>query len=239
MVEVYNNIAMCGRYGFSIKNAREVYDRFEIKNQSVDLKPHYNIAPGTMQPIVTKHSPNSLQFMFWGLIPHWAKDTTMSYKTINARAEGIESKPTYKKPFRFQRCLIPATGFYEWDKSTKPSTPYYFHLKDEALFAFAGLYDLWKDPKDGKEIYSYTIITTVPNDVVAPIHNRMPVILQKEDEEFWLDPDVIEPERLLPLLHPYPSQEMTHHSVSTAVNKPRIDSEELIKPQEEKNPKLL
>lgn len=228
---------MCGRYGFSIKDAKEVYKRFQIENEVPNLKSHYNIAPGTMQPTITRHSPNSIQFMFWGLIPHWAKDASMSYKTINARAEGIENKPTFRKPFRFQRCLVPASGFYEWTK-TKPAIPYYFQLKDESLFAFAGLYDVWKDPKDGQEIYSYTIITTEPNDVVRPIHHRMPVILSKEDEDFWLDPDVIEPERLLPLLRPYPNQEMTLHSVSTAVNNPRLDSEELIKPQEE-TPKLF
>lgn len=101
------------------------------------------------------------------------------------------------------------------------------------MFAFAGLYDVWKDPKDGKEIYSYTIITIEPNDVVRPIHHRMPVILQKEDEDFWLDPDVIEPERLLPLLRPYPSEEMKAHRVSTAVNNQKLDSEELIKPVQE------
>lgn len=224
---------MCGRYGFSIKDARKVYERFEIENQAVELKPHYNIAPGTMQPVVSRHSPNFLQFMFWGLIPNWAQDTSMNYKTVNARAEGIENKPAYRKPFRFQRCLVPATGFYEWDKKQKPSIPHYFQLKDESLFAFAGLYDKWKDPKDGKEIYSFTIITTEPNDVVSPIHHRMPVILQKEDEDFWLDPDVIEPERLLPLLKPYPSKEMKIDRVSTAVNNPKLDSEELIKPQEE------
>lgn len=223
---------MCGRYGFSVKNAKEVYERFEIENRLPELQSHYNIAPGTMQPVITRHSPNSIQRMFWGLIPHWAQDTNMSYKTINARAEGIENKPTYKKPFRFQRCLIPATGFYEWTK-TKPAVPYYFQLKDESLFAFAGLYDIWKDPKDGKEIYSYTIITTNPNDVVSPIHHRMPLILKREDEDFWLDPDVIEPERLLPLLRPYPSDEMKVDRVSTAVNNPRLDSEELIKPQED------
>lgn len=126
-----------------------------------------------------------------------------------------------------------ASGFYEWDKSTKSSIPYYFQLKDESLFAFAGLYDVWKDPKDGQEIHSYTIITTEPNDVVSPVHQRMPVILSKEDEDFWLDPDVIEPERLLPLLRPYPRDQMKATRVSTAVNNPRLDSEELIKPQQD------
>ncbi len=223
---------MCGRYGFSVKNAKEVYERFDVENQLPDLKSHYNIAPGTMQPVITRHSPNSIQRMFWGLIPRWAQDTSISYKTINARAEGIENKPTYRKPFRFQRCLIPATGFYEWTK-TKPAVPYYFQLKDESLFAFAGLYDTWKDPADGKEIYSYTIITTEPNDVVSLIHHRMPLILKREDEDFWLDPDVIEPERLLPLLKPYPNAEMKVDRVSTYVNNPKFDSEDLIKPEKE------
>ncbi len=223
---------MCGRYGFSVKDVKEVYERFEVENQLADLDSHYNIAPGTMQPVISRHSPTSIQRMFWGLIPHWAKDTSISYKTINARAEGIENKPTYKKPFRFQRCLIPATGFYEWTK-TKPAVPYYFQLKDESLFAFAGLYDTWKDPQDGKEIYSYTIITTEPNDIVSPIHHRMPLILKREDEDFWLDPDVIEPERLLPLLRPYSSAEMKVDQVSISVNNPKLDSEDLIKPVQE------
>ena len=98
----------------------------------------------------------------WGLIPSWAKDVNYKYKTINARVEGIEEKPTYKKPLRFQRCLVPATGFYEWDKPTDPKTPYYFKLKSNEMFAFAGLYDIWKNPKDGKEIFSYTSFSLFP-----------------------------------------------------------------------------
>lgn len=225
-------VPMCGRYGFSVQNAKEVYKRFQVGNEVIDLHSRFNIAPGQMNPVIVRHSPNSMQYMFWSLIPHWAKDDMIARHTSNARAEGIENKPTFKKPIRFQRCLIPASGFYEWTK-TKPAIPYYFQMKDESLFAFAGLYDVWKDPKDGQEIYSYTIITTEPNGVVSPIHHRMPVILKKEDEDFWLDPDVIEPERLLPLLRPYPSDQMKVDRVSTAVNNPRLDSEELIKPQEE------
>ncbi len=218
---------MCGRYGLSIDDAKKVYERFEIENKLYELKPRYNIAPAQMNPVVTTNSPNHIRLMFWGLIPHWAKDRKFAYKTINARSEGIDEKPTYKKPFQLQRCLIPASGFYEWTKM-KPATPYYFELKDISLFAFAGLYDVWKDPVDNQDVYSYTIITTQANDVVSPVHHRMPVILQKEDEDFWLNPDVVEPERLLPLLKPYPSERMISHPVSTRMNNPMIDDESLI-----------
>jgi len=222
---------MCGRYGFSVKNAKEVYDRFEVVNTLDDLLPRYNIAPGQLNPVIVKHSPNSITRMFWGLIPFFAKDDSFKYKTINARSEGIESKPTYKKPFRYQRCLVPATNFYEWDKSQKPSLPYAFFVKDQPIFAFAGLYDIWKDPRSGDEIHSYTIITTEANEVVGKIHPRMPVILPKEEEEIWLNPDIIEPERLLPLLKPYPASHMKSYQISRAINNPSMDSEALLKPE--------
>ncbi len=118
--------SMCGRYGFSVKDAQEVYERFNVVNTLPDFHPRYNIAPGQLNPVILRHSPKRIERMFWGLIPHWAKDESLKYKTINARAEGIAEKPVYKKPFRLQRCLVPATGFYEWDKAHKPSTPYYF-----------------------------------------------------------------------------------------------------------------
>ena len=224
---------MCGRYGFSAKDAKEVYERFDVYNELADFKPRYNITPGQYNPIITRHSPNSISRMFWGLIPFWAKDDSFKFKTINARAEGIEDKPAYRKPFRMQRCLVPATGFYEWDKSQKPSQPYYFRLKDEEIFAFAGLYDIWKNPQDGKEIESYTIITTQANGVVGKIHTRMPVILKKTDEEDWLNPDIIEPERLLPLLIPFDNSEMESYMVSTKVNVPTRDDPELITPEKD------
>jgi putative SOS response-associated peptidase YedK len=221
---------MCGRYGFSVKNAVDIYNRFDTYNQLLDYQPHWNIAPGTLNPVVTRHSPNTIERMLWGLIPHWARDDSFKFKTINARVEGIEDKPVYRKPFRYQRCLIPATGFYEWDKSVKPSIPYYFHLPDEQIFAFAGLFDVWTDPKMGKDIHSYTIITTRANDLVGRIHQRMPVILHRTDEDTWLNPDISEAERLLPLLRPYPDAEMEAYAVASTVNNPRIDTQELIRP---------
>src|SRR4051794_19330870 len=213
------NICMCGAYGFSVQKAGEVYDRFGIMQKSGDYHPRWNLRPGQMNPVSTRHSPNQMNFMFWGLIPHWAKDDSHKYKTFNARAETVAELPTYRKPFRTQRCLVPATGFYEPDKLNTAKPPYpwhYFQLKDEALFAFAGLYDRWEDKQTGKEVYSYTIITTEPNGVVGRVHDRMPVILPKEQEDTWLNPDITEPEQLLPLLQPYPAERMESWHVSDA-----------------------
>lgn len=221
---------MCGRYGFSVKDAREVYSRFNTVNKLDDLSPRYNIAPGQMNPVIYQEDGNKIVRMFWGLIPYWAKNQDMKYKTINARAESVNTAASYRKPLRFQRCLIPATGFFEWDKSRKPSQPYYFKMKDSSVFAFAGLYDIWKDPLTGKSLYSYTIITTEPNEIVGSIHNRMPVILHKEDEKNWLNPDVTEPVQLLPLLTPFESEMMQSHQVARSVNITAEDNEDLIKP---------
>jgi putative SOS response-associated peptidase YedK len=231
---------MCGRYGFSVKDAKDLYERFDVYNELHDLKSRYNIAPGQMNPAITRHSPNQIQNMFWGLIPFWAKDDSFRFKTINARVEGLDTKPVYKKPFRFQRCLIPATFFYEWDKTPKlinksnPSVPYVFKLKNDSLFAFAGLYDIWKDKKSGEEITSYTIITTKANETVGKVHPRMPVILKREHEDDWLNPDITEPEHLYPLLNTYPGDDMESYQVSRAVNIPTNDSEILIQPTNSK-----
>ena len=152
--------------------------------------------------------------MRWGLVPAWAKDPRIGSKMINARSEGIESKPSFKRPLRFQRCIIPASAFFEW--KGKPGRPgsagakvkYRIARKDDELFGFAGLYDTWRDPGDpaGDELATCTIITTQPNDIVAPIHIRMPVILLPEDEDHWLDPDMTEPAEIVSLLRPYPAE---------------------------------
>jgi putative SOS response-associated peptidase YedK len=224
---------MCGAYGFSVKDAREVYGRFDIVNTLEDYQPRYNLRPGQLNPVVTSHSPNRISRMFWGLIPHFAPDEHYKYKTINAKAETVATLPSFRQPFRQKRCLVPATGFYEPDKVNKASPPFtwhYFQLKDQPLFAFAGLYDIWKDEQTGKEIYSYTIITTTPNGLVGKYHDRMPVILQKEDEETWLNPDITEAEQLQPLLKQYPVSDMEHWQVGDAARNPRNDYPELIKP---------
>jgi putative SOS response-associated peptidase YedK len=224
---------MCGAYGFSVKDAREVYDRFEVVNTLEDFKPRWNVRPGQMNPVITSHSPNRISRMFWGLIPHWAKDKSFAYKTINARAETVATLATYKEPFRHKRCIVPATGFYEPDKIhfTKPPFPWhYFQLKDQKVFGIAGLYDVWKDRETGKEIYTYTIITTEPNAVVGEFHGRMPVILQKEDEETWLNPDISEPAQLLPLLNSYPAEKMETWAVGEEARNVRNDYPEVMKP---------
>jgi putative SOS response-associated peptidase YedK len=224
---------MCGAYGFSVNNAREVYDRFAIVNTLEGLKPRWNVRPGQMNPIITSQSPNQISRMFWGLIPHFAVDENYRYKTINAKAETVSRLASFREPFRRKRCIVPATGFYEPDKLhyAKPPFPWhYFQLKDQPLFGFAGIYDIWKDQRTGNKIYSYAIITTTPNAFVGKIHDRMPVILQKEDEETWLNTDITEPEQLLPLLKPYPPDRMEEWQVGDAARNPRNDSPELIKP---------
>jgi putative SOS response-associated peptidase YedK len=223
---------MCGAYGFSIKNAKEVYDRFGIQN-TLDLKSRYNIRPGQLNPVVTSNDKPVISLMFWGLIPHFARDEHYKYKTINAKAETVAQLPTFREPFRHKRCIVPATGFYEPDKKhvAKPPFPWrYFQLKDQSIFGFAGLYDIWKDKDSDKQITSYTIITTTPNRLVDKYHERMPVILKKETEQTWLNPDIIEPEHLLPLLKPYLDKEMEEWQVTGAARNPKNDYPELITP---------
>lgn len=166
--------------------------------------------------------------MRWGLIPFWAKDPKIGYKMINARAETVNEKPSFKHSLKNKRCIVPASGFYEWLKSEKQKIPFYIKPKDQEYFSFAGLYDVWKDA-EGKEIKSYTIITTTPNIKMAKIHDRMPVILKVADEDKWLDQNT-DIDELLKLLKPYPDSEMEIYSVSDLVNSPRNDNKDLIKP---------
>lgn len=198
---------MCGR--FDLKNPDTLYKRFGVtKALSISLIPNSDVRPSQSVPIV--FADREIELMKWGLIPSWAKDEKVGYKMINARAEGIESKPSFKNPFHTQRCLVPATGFYEWKDTSQGKVKYYFHLKNNSMFAFAGLYDVWRN-NEGRGIKTFTIITTRPNSVVQNVHDRMPVILRKEDEEVWLNPDEIEDTRLLPLLEPYPAKEMVRN----------------------------
>jgi putative SOS response-associated peptidase YedK len=216
---------MCGRY--SIIPGNNVADRFQVEHIQEPLLPSYNVAPGATMPVVTRNSPNRLELMKWGLIPFWAKDPKISYKTINARAETVASSPAFRDAFKRRRCLVPASGFYEWRKTERGKIPYFIHLKDAELFAFAGLYDVWKDP-EGNELRTYTIITTIPNDLVQPIHNRMPVILHPDDEAMWLDPKMSDTKALRALLNPFPDALMEAYPVSRAVNTPAMNTPALI-----------
>jgi putative SOS response-associated peptidase YedK len=197
--------------------------RFSLEERADDLAPRFNVAPTQTLPVIVRNSPNHVAMMRWGLIPSWAKDASIGSRMINARAETVAEKPAYRKPLRSQRCLVPATGFFEWKQEDDGKTPYFIHLPDESLFAFAGLYDTWRDP-DGQMVQSYTILTTAPNALMVGIHNRMPVILRHEDEDEWLDPANAEPEQLLPLLRPYPAEEMAAYPVSRLVNSPQHDT---------------
>ena len=180
---------MCGRYTF--EPGTKFYDRFEIDNRLNFLAKNYTASPGQILPVITRHSPNQVQLMKWGLIPFWSKDQKGRQLLFNARAESVFTKPAFHQAFRTQRCLVPANGFYEWKQEGSKKIPYFFEIKDRPLFAFAGLYDN----------NSYTIITTEPNAEVLPIHHRMPVILTENNESVWLDP-AASSSVLISLFHP-------------------------------------
>ncbi len=221
---------MCGRFTLTmaLDDLREAFPEFTFPPT---YAPRYNIAP--TQPILA--IPNdgraAVDLFLWGLIPSWAKDPTIGNRLINARSETLTEKPSFRGPLRYKRCLILADGFYEWQSrpGVKTKQPYYIFLKDHRLFAFAGLWDEWHAPNGGV-IRSATIITTTPNALLEPIHNRMPVILHPSDYTQWIDPSPQHPEHLLPLLRPYPAEEMLAHPVSPQVNSPAIDHPDLIRP---------
>jgi putative SOS response-associated peptidase YedK len=207
-----------------------IAEAFQIDNVS-DIKPRYNIAP-TQSVLTVLQPPASAnrqgKMLHWGLIPSWAKDRKMASKLINARAETVAEKPAFRSAFRKRRCLVVADGFYEWQQqeNKKQKQPFYFRLSDGEPFAFAGLWEHWQDAT-GEEIESCTVLTTEANDLMRPIHNRMPVILEPKNYDLWLE-EATKPELLQPLLHPYPTEEMTAYPVSTVVNKPVNDSAECI-----------
>jgi putative SOS response-associated peptidase YedK len=165
--------------------------------------------------------------MRWGLIPHWAKDASIGQKMINARAETITEKVSFKRLLPSKRCIVPASGYYEWQATEKGKQPYYIHADAGEYLPFAGLYDIWKIDED-KFILSFTIITTEPTVNLKAIHNRMPVILEPKAEEVWLNPDVTDPKELTPLLHPYAVKALEFYPVSKAVNRAGFESPELI-----------
>lgn len=221
---------MCGRY--TLYDYSDLKTRFNLTETPV-AQASYNIAPSQNAPVIIRQSPNTLILMKWGLIPSWAKDPRIGFRMINARAETVETSPAFRGPYKKQRCLIPANGFYEWKKDGKLKQPYYIKSANDELFSMAGLYDIWKDA-EGHETWSYTIITTEPNDLMKSIHNRMPVILDKFDEDKWLD--IKTPvEVLKTLLKPIDSNYLEEYMVSAAVNNPRNNTEENIKPLVDQN----
>lgn len=208
---------MCGRY--SLTNTHQFQLRFDI-SQSLHIPADPNAGPTQELPVVVEaDGRRRVLLMQWGLIPSWAalSGGGEPHAMINARAETVQTKPSFRVPFLRRRCLVPASGFMEWRKEGKRALPYLFHLTSEPLFAFAGLYDIWKDA-DGTPRRTFAIITTRANDLVAPIHDRMPVILHRGDEEQWLDPEMHNPAALKALLEPYPAAAMEAYAVSPRIN---------------------
>lgn len=219
---------MCGRYSQQ-QSAEIIAEVFQVDNV-LPLKPRYNIAPTQSVATILQTAKNrQFKLLHWGLIPSWAKDTKISSKLINARAETVAEKPSFRSAFRRQRCLILADGFYEWQQQEdKQKQPFYFRMSDQSPFAFAGLWEHWKAQETGETIESCTIITTEPNELMKSVHNRMPVILEPKNYDLWLDREVKKLELLQPLLKPYPAEEMTTFAVSKVVNKPSNDTAECI-----------
>ena len=219
---------MCGRFSRKA-TLQAIIDEFEIEDVTGTIKPSYNVAPGQDVAVILKDENRKLGLLKWGLIPSWAKDPAIGNRMINARAESVAEKPSFKHPIRRKRCLIVADGFYEWRKEGKQKVPMYIFLKDQKPFVFAGLWDTWTAP-DGKMVATCTIITTEPNTFMERIHNRMPVILPKHHIDTWLDRSIDNEQEVLPLLKPYPEKEMDAYEVSRFVNSPKNNSPECIKP---------
>lgn len=210
---------MCGRFAL-VTPVTELKKRFSIKHVSGDLQPRYNVAPGQMMPIIGMEDSEQMTFAKWGLIPRWANDEKIGYKMINSRAETIFEKPSFRDAIHTQRCLVLADGFYEWDKKGDKKIPYYITLKNKEPFAFAGISAQWHD--NTHFIHSFSIITTEANDLIGTIHDRMPVILEKNEEKQWLDVHMKD-EQIAQFLDKYPDKEMSMYSISTLVNNPRND----------------
>ncbi|HUT27383.1 MAG TPA: SOS response-associated peptidase [Methanomassiliicoccales archaeon] len=216
---------VCGRfslglvYGFST--------RFGVP-EDPKIVPRYNIAPFQHVPIIVRESPNSLRWMRWGLIPHWAKGEEYGLKLINVRSESALEKPMFKPLLNHQRCLVPATGFYEWQRQGGRRQPFHIRLREQEYFAMAGIYDHWT--KGGKDLITFSILTTQANEAVKAVHDRMPVILNGQGEEAWLNKEVLSEDELHGLFTPYPAGYMDIYQVSDLVNDPRKDDPRMVDP---------
>jgi putative SOS response-associated peptidase YedK len=216
---------MCGQFTFQPTEA--VYKRFQISNHLDSLVPRYNIAPGQMVPVIIAQSPRRIVLMRWGLIPHWAKDQKTAYKMINARVETLTQRPAFRSLLVANRCLVPASGFYEWKGDGRGKTPYYIHPKSNQFFAFAGLYDVWAKP-DGEELYTFTIITKDADEFMAHLHHRMPIILDRDSEDDWLDAEITSTGDVLNILERSAGVTLDAYPVSRMVNKLCMDDRSLI-----------
>lgn len=217
---------MCGRYSLS-KSKIELEERFQAE-MLPDFQPRYNIAPTQLVPVITSQSPKGFSFFYWGITPDFGKNKPVAQKLINARAELVNDKISFKSSFEKRRCLIPADGFYEWKKlGKKTKIPYRFTLREDELFAFAGIWEEY-ETVSGEIQHTFLILTTGPNDIVSEIHDRMPVILNRQMEKKWLDNYTSESE-LLAMLQPYPSDQMLSYTVSPLVNSVQNDVPSIIR----------
>ncbi|MEN6395198.1 MAG: SOS response-associated peptidase [Methanoregula sp.] len=218
---------MCGRY--SLACIDDICGRFRVIDPSIGFRSHFNIAPGSTNPVIVAHERVEAVMMQWGLVPHWAKDITATHHPINARAEGLLEKPMFRDLVRTKRCMVPASGFFEWKQEGGRKIPFYFSVRDDPVFAFAGLYDIWRNPS-GTTLATYTIITTAANSLMAPVHDRMPAILQQDDEIRWLSGTALPEDEMSRILAPYPAERMEGYPVSERVNRPAVDDEQVILP---------
>lgn len=223
----------CGRYVLKVK-AKDLAKRYNVAKGPADIRRNYNVAPGQILPVVVEphEGERRIEMMRWGLVPVWAKDPKIGYKLINARDDTIFEKPMWRGVVLKKRALIPATGFYEWQKSTEPKgrkRPFYIHPKKTEIFSFAGVWSSWTDV-EGKDWHTYSIVTTEPNKEMSKVHNRMPVILHPKDETGWLDPSKASRAEVEPLLRPYPDNGLEMYEVSDEVNSTANNNEHLIHP---------
>ena len=221
---------MCGRASLN-KTEKDLEESFDADFYSEDLErynplPNYNVAPSHVLPVISTADREHFNPFRWGLIPFWAKDRNIGYKMINARKETILEKNTYKKLIGSKRCIVPFDGFYEWKKTPDGKQPYRIVTTDRDIFTIAGLWDKWKN-EDGEDVYSFTLITQAPNETVAEIHDRMPAVLRKEQEDMWLSDD-LSPRELLDMLEPYPDEHIRAYPVSRQVNNVRNNDPSLI-----------
>jgi len=222
---------MCGRYRLS-RRKQIIEEYFETAPWDDDWDPRYNIAPTQRVPVIRQHPKEpvrQISLMKWGLIPHWAKNASEAANTINARSETAAIKPAFRDPMRFRRCLIPADGFYEWARKGTSKQPYCFEVQDGDLFAFAGLWDGWKDAS-GNWAKTCSILTTTPNALTSAVHDRMPVILRPDAYDLWLDPGYNDVHVVSELLKPYDANAMKSYPVSVRVNRVENDDQECTQP---------
>jgi putative SOS response-associated peptidase YedK len=224
---------MCGRCRLS-RRKELVEEYFDTVSDELDWNPRYNIAPTQPVPVIRqdpKEPIRELSQMKWGLIPFWSKDPSGAAKMINARSETASTKPAFRDPLKFRRCLLPADGFYEWKRTATSKQPYCFEVGDGELFAFAGIWDRWKEPSGGW-IKTCSILTTTPNTVTSPVHDRMPVILDPDSYDLWLDPNMTDVDAASELLKPCDASQMRCYPVSTRINHVANDDAECSAPVE-------